>query len=292
MWWGMDKDELLDKYSIDHLSMKDFKKLSRFIGEKIGIKMPDVKKGMVESRLRKRLRTLKIETYHDYCTYLFSPEGMADELNAFINVITTNKTDFFREPEHFTFLANHALPDILSSFYRTGERSVKIWSSACSRGAEPYTIAMVLADFQSTHPNFNFSILASDISTEVLDIGKKGIYSGQEIDPISLDYRKKYLLRSKDRKKDLFRIIPELRSRVNFVQLNLITDDYRITDKMDVIFCRNVIIYFSKETQDTLMWRLCGQLRPGGYMFMGHSELLDCRTLPLYSVAPTIYKRK
>ena len=194
-------------------------------------------------------------------------------------------------PEHFSFLADYALPDILSSFNYMGERRVKIWSSACSRGAEPYTIAMVVADFQATHFKFDFSILATDISTEVLDVAKKGIYSGQDIAPISLEHRKKYLLRSKDRKKDLFRIIPELRSRVTFTQLNLITDDYRIVDTMDVIFCRNVIIYFDKATQEKLMVKFCRCLKPGGYLFLGHSESLHGYDLPLVPVAPTVYRK-
>ncbi|MBU0995034.1 MAG: chemotaxis protein CheR [Proteobacteria bacterium] len=289
----MEQDDLLlDRFSRDNLSLKDFRKLSDFIGAKIGIKMSDVKKGMVESRLRKRLRLLQIETYKEYCDYLFSQEGMTEELNEFINVITTNKTDFFREPEHFTFLLNKALPELVASFQAGIIRKFYVWSSACSRGDEPYTIAMVLKEFSRSQPDFKFSILATDISTKVLSIGEQGIYTSGEIEPIPVELRKKYLLRSKDKKKEIFRIVPELRSAIKFYRMNLTGGDYRIREMMDVIFCRNVIIYFSKETQDRLLLRLCNQLRPGGYLFMGHSELLDCRKLPLFSVAPTIYKKR
>ncbi len=274
-----------------NLSMADFKRLSRFIHSRIGIRMPDRKRGMVESRLRKRLNLLCLESYGRYCDYLFSPEGMESELSHFINVITTNKTDFFREAGHFRFLTETALPELCER--AAPGRHLKLWSAACSKGDEPYTLAMVVGEFAETHRRhgISFSILATDISTRVLDVARKAIYEEEEIAPVAMPLRKKYLLRSRDRKKGQVRIVPELRRKVRFHHMNLMDLEYPIREAMDVIFCRNVVIYFDRATQDALMGRLCRHLAPGGYLFMGHSEVLNVKSLPLVSVAPTTYRK-
>lgn len=279
-----------DHFAAMTLSKKDFQNLAQFIHGSLGIKMPDVKRGMIESRLRKRLTHLGLTSYEDYCDYLFSPKGMQDELQHFVDEITTNKTDFFREPHHFSFMLEKGLPDMVS---RTGAgivRKFTVWSSACSRGDEPYTLAMVLSEFALANRGFDFSILATDISSRVLETAVEGIYDTQVVDSVPLDYRRRYLLKSKDQTKKLIRIRPELRKKIMFRQMNLMDEDYNIKNKFDMIFCRNVIIYFDKPTTDQLMVKLCNMLVPGGYLFMGHSELLDCSHLPLVSVAPTIYK--
>jgi chemotaxis protein methyltransferase CheR len=271
---------------------RDFKSLSVFIHSKLGIKMTDVKKGMVESRLRKRLVFHGFRSYSEYCDYLFSKEGSEQELPDFIDVITTNKTDFFREPHHFKFMMDKALPDLKS---RTGagvERKLRVWSCACSRGDEPYTLAMVLTEFGERVGRFDFSILATDISTRILETAVEGIYDMSIIEPIPMDYRKKYLMRSKDPSRERVRIRPELRQKIAFRELNLMDSDFRIRQKMDILFCRNVIIYFDKPTTEKLLVKLCAQIQPGGYLFMGHSELLDCGLLPLIPVAPTVYQKK
>ena len=272
-----------------HLSTRDFRALARFIHGRFGIKVPDVKKGMIESRLTKRLNHLGMGSYGQYCEYLFSPEGMEQELSYFIDEVTTNKTDFFREANHFTCLVEEVLPGYMASL-KAGHK-LKVWSCACSRGDEPYTLAMVLSEYARCNPGFDFSILATDISTRVLEVAKKGVYNASEIVPVPLALRKKYLLKSKDPRRHLVRIVPALRKKVVFRQLNLMDPEYRLDKAMDIIFCRNVTIYFDKETTEQLLLKLCRRLAPGGHLFMGHSEFLDCKVLPLVPVAPTVYKK-
>lgn len=274
---------------LDSLSMKDFRKLGAFIHSELGIKMPDVKRGMVESRLRRRLNRLKLKSYSDYCDYLFSPEGMQKELAEFINVITTNKTDFFRESHQFTYLKEQALPELIESGIVRGTFSA--WSTACSRGHEPYTLAMVLAEFSRTWGQFPFRILATDISTRVLDIARKAVYDHEEIEPVPMGLRKKYLLRSKDREKKQVRIVPGLRGKVKFRRLNLMDKQYPNVEQMDVIFCRNVMIYFERQTQETLLTHLCQHLKAGGYLFVGHSEVIQSNQLPLVTQGASIYRK-
>jgi len=276
------------------LSKNDFTRLSQFIHSRIGIKMPLSKINMVEARLRKRLKELKISSYSGYCDYLFTQEGMDKELEKFINVITTNKTDFFREPDHFEFLIRKAVPDLITANGSGVKRSLTLWSAACSRGNEAYTLAIVLSEFARQYPGltFDFFILATDISTHVLEKAQKAIYSHDEIGPVSQELRKRYFLRSRDKKSDLVRAVPEIRDKVKFRRLNLMDNDFKMREPMDIIFCRNVIIYFDKKTQNDLIAKLCRHLKEGGYLFMGHSEVLDCHGLPLVSVAPAVYKKK
>lgn len=275
------------------LSEKDFQRLSAFIHSEVGIKMPPAKRNMLESRLRKRLRHLDIKTYNEYTEYLFSSDGMRDELVQFINVITTNKTDFFREPVHFDFLKEEGLYDLIEQTGAGRDTPLLVWSSACSMGHEPYTLAIVLSEFARVNVNFEFrfEILATDISTRALDISIKAVYDEEQIEPVPLDLKRKYFLASRDRTKKLVRIIPSLRKKVQFRRLNLMNKEYPLRGLMDIIFCRNVIIYFDLNTRKELLTRLCKNLKPGGYLFMGHSEVLDCRHYPLTTIAPTIYRK-
>ena len=204
-----------------------------------------------------------------------------------IDSVTTNKTDFFREPSHFTFLKDHALPDLR----HRGVRSVRAWSSACSTGAEPYTMAIVLEEFTSQYSDIGYSILATDLSTDVLQVAWKGIYSTEMVDPIPLDLRQRYLMQSVDRRKREVRIIPRLRSKVGFARFNLMNQRYEIGEPVHMIFCRNVLIYFDKETQGDVLTRLCDCLAPGGYLFIGHSETTGGVELPLKSVANTVFQK-
>ncbi len=284
-------DSLADNFSRIELSVKDFRRLSSFIHERLGIKVPDFKRSMVESRLRKRLSALHMRSYTEYCDFLFSNQGMEQELSEFTDVITTNKTDFFREPHHFRFIQEKALPDLMSSCHSGVDRKLMAWSCACSRGDEPYTLAMVLSDFGETRRRFDFSILATDISKRMLETAVKGIYDEQVIEPVPHEFRKKYLMRSRDRTLHQVRIRPEIRTKISFKRLNLMDTHYGLRQPMDIIFCRNVIIYFDKPTTEKLIARLCDNLIPGGYLFMGHSELLDVSLYPLVPVAPTIYQR-
>ena len=273
------------------LSKSDLLKLSSFIYQESGIKMPDSKKVMVEARLRKRLRELNLPTYEEYIKYLFSKEGTENEIVHMVDVITTNKTDFFREPRQFEFLFETGLPEIKRKIESGAPRDVNVWSAGCSSGEEPYTLAIVLNEFGIENPGFKYNILATDISTRVLDKAETGVYDTERIEPIPEVLVKKYFLRSKDPAKKLVRVVPALRNKIHFQRLNFMDSDYQRKDKFDIIFCRNVIIYFDKPTQDKVISRLVQHLMPGGYLFLGHSESIFNVDLPLVQLAPSTYRK-
>lgn len=274
------------------ISSKDFQRFSALIYDSCGIKMPPHKKTMLESRLRKRLRLLGMVTFDEYSEYVFSPEGMKNELVSMIDVVTTNKTDFFREAAHFDFLTEVALPHLINTYQAGLDRPLRVWSAGCSSGEEAYTLAMVLSEVAEKIPKFTFSILATDISTLVLEKARQGIYSMERVEPVDLALKKKYLLRGKGEQKNMVRVVPELRSLVTFRRLNFLDRDFGVTQPMDIIFCRNVIIYFDQATQKELLGKLTGHLDSGRYIFMGHSETLNGLSLPLSQVSPSVYQKK
>jgi chemotaxis protein methyltransferase CheR len=227
----------------------------------------------------------------EYCDYLFSSAGQNMERVELFDAVTTNKTDFFREANHFDYLATTALPQWIQGPH--AGRSFRIWSAGCSSGEEPYTMAMALSEFAEQHRSarFDFEIIATDISTRVLDHAKTGIYHTDRIAPVPAGMRRKYLRRSKDRSSNLVRISPNLRRKVRFGRLNFMADTFRLPYTMDVIFCRNVIIYFDSDTRERLVQKFCRHLHRGGYLFLGHSESLHGFDLPLRQVASTVYVR-
>jgi chemotaxis protein methyltransferase CheR len=273
------------------MSNELFSRLSEFIYAECGIKMPASKKTMLEARLQKRLRVMGMSTFAEYCAFLFSPEGIARELVPMLDVVTTNKTEFFREAQHFDFLTEKVIPHLIQSTGAGMRRPFMIWSAACSSGEEPYTIAMVMDQFARTHKGFSYQVLGTDISTKVLDIAKEAVYDLERIEGIPEAFRRTYLLRSRDRAKGLVRIAPELRARVRFRRLNFMEEDFGMREKMDVIFCRNVLIYFDRPTQELVINRLCSHLLSGGYLFTGHSETINGMNVPLRAVANTVSQR-
>lgn len=188
----------------DHISKRNFDHLARFIYDYSGIKMPPTKMTMLEGRLRRRLRATGISSFDDYCDYLFKQDGLEHEKVYLIDAVTTNKTDFFREPNHFTYLRDHALPKLAARDLRR----FRIWSSACSTGAEPYTLAMVLDDFTGANPHQDYSILATDLSTEVLQTARRGIYSADMVAPVPAVYHDRYVMQARDPSRREVRIIP------------------------------------------------------------------------------------
>lgn len=275
------------------LSNRDFSNLSQFIHSQCGIKVPPSKKQMIEGRLRRRLRVLGFSSFEPYLEYLFSPEGVQkDEWIRLIDEVTTNKTDFFRENKHFKFLTHSVLPELIKKHGLGVRNKLNVWSAGCSSGEEPYTLAMVLSEFGDTLPSFDFSILATDISTKVLDKAEKAIYETSQVEVIPPELKRKYLLRSKDRSKNLVRVTPALRSLVKFQRLNLLDNAFGITKKMNVVFCRNVLIYFDRPTQEAVLKQVCRYMSPGGYLFTGHSETLHNMDLPLDQCDSTIYRKQ
>jgi chemotaxis protein methyltransferase CheR len=271
------------------MSNEDFKKLSSFIYQEYGIKMPEVKKTMLQSRLHKRLRELNMTSFKDYVNYVFSKEGQQSEIIHMIDMVSTNKTDFFREPVHFDFLHSNVLPELTSQ----SNRFLKLWSAGCSSGEEPYTIAMSISEYMLQNPlhTFDYSIFATDISTRVLRSAADAIYKEARVDLLPLTLKKRYLLKSKDHTNPTVRIIPELRNKVSFQRLNFMDSNYNVSDNFDIIFCRNVLIYFDRETQEKVINRLCAKLKPNGYFFLGHSESITNFNVPLKQIKPTIFRR-
>jgi chemotaxis protein methyltransferase CheR len=271
------------------MSGGEFARLSGFIHDHCGIKMPPVKKVMLEARLQKRLRSLGISSFGEYCDYLFASAEGEQEIVRMINAVTTNKTDFFREPVHFQYLTDAVLPDFFAA--EGAERAFTVWSAGCSSGEEPYTLAMVLSEFRDLHPRFRFSILATDLSTRVIEKAKLGIYQDDRTEAVRPDLKRKYFLRGKDRRRGLVRIVPELRELVRFQQANLMAEHPAAADALDALFCRNVIIYFERGVQERLLQRLCRSLKPGGHLFLGHSETVHGFDLPLERMMSTVYRK-
>jgi chemotaxis protein methyltransferase CheR len=276
--------------SFDHLTDRHFAAIAEVIEGRVGIKLPQTKRTMVEGRLRKRVRALNLPNLTAYGRHLFDRGGLDAELVHLIDCVTTNKTDFFREPSHFDFLRDVAVPQLARS---QGQRAtgLKVWSAACSTGAEAYTMAMVLQDLVNAGKAQRFSILGTDISTEVLREAKAAIYPRAFVAPVPAQMQQRYLMRSKDPGQNLVRVTPELRRQVHFERLNLMDDSYPFDRDVDVIFCRNVLIYFDKPTQQAVLSRLVSHLRPGGYLMLGHSESMAGSGIAgLRSVVPTIYQ--
>jgi len=268
------------------LTQGEFNKLSQFIMTEYGIKMPPEKKIMLQSRLQKRLKVLGIDNFKEYITYLFSPHGMSEEVIHMMDVVSTNKTDFFRESSHFDFMLSNALPNLTKNY---GIKNLKIWSAGCSSGEEPYTIAITMSEYKEANNNIDYSIFASDISTQVLKTAIGAIYNEDRINDIPLILKKKYFLRSKNREEKKVRIISEIRNKIDFARINLLELHPVHDAKYHIIFCRNVLIYFDRSTQYKILSSLCSNIVKGGYLFLGHSESITGLDLPVTSVIPTVF---
>lgn len=271
----------------DRLSADEFDRVVSFIHSTTGIRLPPAKKTMVEGRLSRRMRSLGFDHLSDYIATIFDHGDQHDEVIHFVDALTTNKTDFFREPNHFKFLVSDVLPELAAQ-----KRPAKFWSAACSIGAEPYTLAMVLSDFQRNSPNWRFSILASDISTKALTKAARAIFPEDMIEPVPMAMRQRYLLRSSDPSRQVVRLTPEIRNLVRFARINLIDERYPADKDMDVIFCRNLLIYFDRATQERVLSKLCTHLAPGGYLILGHTDSIAGMGLSVEWLGNSIFRRK
>lgn len=269
------------------LTDKQFVRLSDFIYNNYGIKMPPVKKIMLQSRLHKRLKALGMGSFDEYLTYVFDDHSHAEEVVNMIDVVSTNKTDFFREPAHFDFLMETALPHLM----RNGSKRINIWSAGCSSGEEPYTMAICLNEFAEKNPGMDYSIKATDISTKVLQHAVSGVYAENRVDVIPLALKRKYFLKSKDQLEPKVKVVKQIRDKITFQRLNFMDNQYALNEVNDIVFCRNVLIYFDKKTQEAVIRKQCSKLRPGGFYFLGHSESTAGLDVPLRQIKPTIFER-
>jgi chemotaxis protein methyltransferase CheR len=276
----------------DYLSERRFRQVASLVERDIGIQLPPTKRVMVEGRLRKRARSLGLDGPEAYCAALFDDGLLEKEYQELVDLVTTNKTDFFREVDHFHQLRHSIVPRLLAERGSRSDTRLKFWSAACSTGAEAYTLAMELADMaEAAHPPFRFTILGTDISTRVLEKARLAIYPTAVLDPVPEPLRRRYTLRSRDG--ETCRIAPGLRSVTRFAQLNLMDAEYPVDRDVDVVLCRNVLIYFDRPTQAQVLTRLVSHLRPGGYLIVGHSESSAGNGLPgLQPVVSSIWRRE
>jgi chemotaxis protein methyltransferase CheR len=228
-----------------------------------------------------------LHSIEEYRAYLFSSPGAEEKIH-FIDAVTTNKTDFFREPQHFKFLQETAFPTLCG---KQKGRALNIWSAGCSTGEECYSLAMVAREYGSARGG-DFAVLATDISTRVLQHARHGIYEEARVLPVPAELRSKYVLRSKDRSQALVRIHPQLRSKISFHRLNLMDDDYGIRDIFDVVFFRNVMIYFDGPRKEHVIKCISRHLSPGGYLFIGHSESLSGLNVPVEPVGSAVFQKR
>ena len=272
------------------LDEHELKRVSDFIGTEVGIQLPMAKRTLVESRLSKRLRILGFTDFKSYLDHtLESADGALEKLQL-IDVLTTNKTSFYREPDHFEYLINHAVPAIIKR-NNTTRREVNVWCAGCSTGEEAYTLSIELNEIANNSDSAPFSILATDISHTCLSKASRGIYTDRQAESIPMELRKKYLLRSRNTDEALVQMGPKLRHRIQFKSLNLMDSRFDAPKNMDVIFCRNVMIYFNNQLREALVARFETHLDKGGYLFVGHSESLNGIKTTLEQVAPMVYKK-
>lgn len=273
------------------LSENEFRKIASYIEKNVGIKMPPEKRLMMQSRLASRLKALHLDSYKQYIDYVFSgKDANNNEIIMMIDAMTTNLTEFFREPQHFEFMRNVVLP----GYAQQGRGKIKLWSAGCSTGQEPYTLSMVMSEYIRQNPLSSirdYSVLATDISTKVLDKAASAIYPMDAVKGIPKQTMHQYFLKGKDPKNPSVRLKQEIRDRVNFMRLNFMDDDYGFRDTLQIIFCRNVLIYFDKTNQERVINQFLRYLEPGGYLFLGHSETIFGMTLPFRTVAPTVFQR-
>lgn len=273
---------------VPELSAQDFSFLADLVNSYLGIKMAGSKRAMIGARLLCRLRELNLPDCRSYCLFLRSAEGFTQEIEQFLDLATTHKTEFFREAIHFDLLTDRVLPDLLQ---RNPGRSLRIWSAGCSTGEEPYTLSMVLQKYLKEHPAFEFEVLGTDVSLYALETARRAIYSVCRIRPIPHEFRTRLLLRSRDPKAEVLRVVRELKAKVRFEVLNFMDADWGKRGCFDIVFCRNVFIYFERTAQERIVMQLCERMHPGAYLFIGHSETLTSSELPISAVWRSLYQR-
>lgn len=268
-------------------SDRDFNTIRQLVSRHTGISLSEAKRDMVYSRLARRLRRLELDSFKQYCQLLENDETDG-ELGHFTNAVTTNLTSFFREPHHFEYLGNTLLPELLR--VRSNERQLRIWCAGCSTGEEPYSVAMTLQENLPRNCDWDIKILATDLDTNVLDTARRGVYAEDRMRNVGDRRQRRWFKRGRNENTGLLQVKPELQQMITFKQLNLM-GNWPMKGLFDIIFCRNVIIYFDKPTQSKLMERYAKQMADHGKLFLGHSETLyrvtDCFKL----MGQTIYEK-
>jgi len=278
------KHEIAESVEVRRLTAGEFDRIAALAYEKFGLELKKGKEDLVSARLGKQIRAGSFRSFSDYYEHLLA-DRTGEALINMIDALTTNHTSFFREKAHFDFLTSELLP-----IWKT-KSQIRIWSAACSSGEEPYTILMTLGEALGVSGLERVEVLATDISTRVLEVAQRAVYMDERFRDVPRSVLSRYLLRGEGKAAGHYRVKPNLVSRVKFRRMNLI-ERFPSLPSFDVIFCRNVMIYFDRETQEALVNRLAACLEPGGYLFIGHAESLTGIGHGLEYIRPAIYRRK
>ena len=270
------------------LSTEEFNLIRQLVYDRFGIHLNEQKKSLVVERLQKTLRVGRFESFRAYYEHVVNDRSGQAVLEL-IDRISTNHTSFFREKDHFVFMQTTWLPALKKKVLQSGARNVRIWSAGCSSGEEPYTIAMLLADlFESESAGWDLGVLATDISTTVLEKAQAGIYSDTQLESVPDTYKRKYFKQAGD---GLYTVTPAIKNLILFRRLNLMNKEYPFKGQFQIIFCRNVMIYFDEPVREGLLERYHRYLEPNGYLFIGHSESIGRDNKYFRFIRPAIYQR-
>ena len=253
------------------------------------IKLGSDKQALLSSRLTKRLRSIGLSSFDEYCAVLRSPQSQ-DEIEELLDLISTNHTRFYREPDHFDYLIAKILPPLIPTLIAR-HSPLRVWSAASSSGEEPYTLAIVLSEFLRAFPAVDWQICASDISNRVLTAARQGVYRMDAVEPVPPDLLKRYFQKGFGAQEGKCRVRSELRDKVRYERINLFQHEYPIPLQQHVIFCRNVMIYFDIPSREQAVKRMSHYLAPGGYLIVGHSESLMGINHGLKSIRQGIYQK-
>ena len=272
------------------LTDREFQLLRTLIFEKSGITLNDGKKELVRTRLGSKLRKGGFGSFKDYYNYVVDDRS-GEELVTLLDAISTNLTSFFREINHFNYLRNQIVPEIMGNKRNDGAKELRAWSAGCSSGEEPYSLAFTLTDILRGERSWDVKLLATDISTKVLARAARGVYTEDQVKTVPKDMASKFLEKTVEDEDRLYRVKPEIKRLIQFKRFNLMTPTFPFKRGFDFIFCRNVMIYFDKPTQQALINKFFGALSEGGYLLIGHSESLTGVQHRFKYMQPTIYKK-
>jgi chemotaxis protein methyltransferase CheR len=275
---------------IEDLTREDYELIRRLVYAKSGINLGDGKMQLVRARLGKKVRDGNFKSFRNYYRHVESdPSG--ESLCELLDAISTNTTHLFREIRHFNLLRTLVGQWAEDRTWRSRNSSLRIWSAACSSGEEPHSIAMVVHDVLSRHSGLDFKLLATDLSTRMLSRAKVGIYEAHRIGTVPPELRSRYFCKVNEDGQTMLQVIPDLRKRITFSHFNLMTPSFPFKQGFHVVFCRNVMIYFDRQTQEGLIGRIAAHMQPGAYLMIGHSESLNGIQHPLGYVEPTVYRK-
>ena len=267
-----------------------YQKFVAYVRCEIGVRLDDSKRSMVETRLRRHFTSLNCKTLDDYLSYLFDHGGLEQERPFIVNAVTTNKTDFFREQPHFDHLLSVALPEALARRRTTSDR-VKVWSAASSTGAEAWTAAICCAEYARQYGSFEWGIIGTDVNSEVVAQAQTAIFDDGFVAPVASALRQRYFMAGQGDFAGQSRIGPDLRARVRFFEHNLLSAEALRDRNVDVVFLRNVLIYFEPKDQDRAIAHVAQSLVRGGILYLGHSEAMSMRHPDFDVLGPSIYRK-